>query len=111
MLVHRRRLESSLPQPVEVALHGLWIGASYGSLEPAEVRAGDVERAGGAVGDPAAEQESVYGASESTFFDSEALTCVGGRNACCVWLVETRGFEPLTPCVQSRCSPAELRPH
>ena len=28
-----------------------------------------------------------------------------------LWLVETRGFEPLTPCVQSRCSPAELRPH
>ena len=27
------------------------------------------------------------------------------------FLVETRGFEPLTPCVQSRCSPAELRPH
>ncbi len=25
--------------------------------------------------------------------------------------METRGFEPLTPCVQSRCSPAELRPH
>ena len=26
-------------------------------------------------------------------------------------LVETAGFEPATPCVQSRCSPAELRPH
>jgi hypothetical protein len=26
-------------------------------------------------------------------------------------LVETRGFEPPTPCVQSRCSPSELRPH
>ena len=24
--------------------------------------------------------------------------------------VEPRGFEPLTPCLQSRCSPAELRP-
>src|SRR5437867_3144313 len=26
-------------------------------------------------------------------------------------MVETAGFEPATPCVQSRCSPAELRPH
>src|SRR3990172_2337411 len=26
-------------------------------------------------------------------------------------MVETTGFEPATPCVQSRCSPAELRPH
>ncbi len=26
-------------------------------------------------------------------------------------LVEATGFEPVTPCVQSRCSPAELRPH
>ena len=26
-------------------------------------------------------------------------------------LVELRGFEPLTPCVQSRCSPTELQPH
>ena len=26
-------------------------------------------------------------------------------------MVELRGFEPLTPCVQSRCSPTELQPH
>ena len=26
-------------------------------------------------------------------------------------VVEVRGIEPLTPCVQSRCSPAELHPH
>ncbi len=26
-------------------------------------------------------------------------------------LVEVRGIEPLTPCLQSRCSPAELHPH
>ena len=26
-------------------------------------------------------------------------------------MVELRGFEPLTPCVQSRCSPSELQPH
>ena len=26
-------------------------------------------------------------------------------------LVELRGFEPLTPCMQSRCSPTELQPH
>ncbi len=26
-------------------------------------------------------------------------------------VVELRGFEPLTPCVQSRCSPTELQPH
>lgn len=25
--------------------------------------------------------------------------------------VEAAGFEPATPCLQSRCSPAELRPH
>ena len=25
-------------------------------------------------------------------------------------LLEQRGFEPLTPCVQGRCSPAELLP-
>ena len=25
--------------------------------------------------------------------------------------VEVRGIEPLTPCLQSRCSPAELHPH
>ena len=25
-------------------------------------------------------------------------------------VVETAGFEPATPCVQSRCSPTELRP-
>ncbi len=25
--------------------------------------------------------------------------------------METIGFEPMTPCLQSRCSPAELRPH
>ena len=25
--------------------------------------------------------------------------------------LETIGFEPMTPCLQSRCSPAELRPH
>ncbi len=25
-------------------------------------------------------------------------------------MVEVRGFEPLTPCVQSRCSPSELHP-
>ena len=24
---------------------------------------------------------------------------------------EARGIEPLTPCLQSRCSPAELHPH
>ena len=24
--------------------------------------------------------------------------------------MEVRGFEPLTPCVQGRCSPAELHP-
>ena len=27
-----------------------------------------------------------------------------------VYLVEMTGFEPVTPCVQSRCSPAELHP-
>ena len=26
-------------------------------------------------------------------------------------VVEVRGIEPLTPCLQSRCSPAELHPH
>ena len=26
-------------------------------------------------------------------------------------LVEMSGFEPPTPCVQGRCSPAELHPH
>ena len=26
-------------------------------------------------------------------------------------VVEVRGIEPLAPCVQSRCSPAELHPH
>ncbi len=26
-------------------------------------------------------------------------------------VVETMGFEPTTPCMRSRCSPAELRPH
>ena len=26
-------------------------------------------------------------------------------------LVEATGIEPVTPCLQSRCSPAELRPH
>ena len=26
-------------------------------------------------------------------------------------LVEVRGIEPLAPCLQSRCSPAELHPH
>ena len=26
-------------------------------------------------------------------------------------MVEVRGIEPLAPCVQSRCSPAELHPH
>ena len=26
-------------------------------------------------------------------------------------LVEVRGFEPLAPCMQSRCSPTELHPH
>ena len=26
-------------------------------------------------------------------------------------MVELRGFEPLTPCMQSRCSPTELQPH
>ena len=25
-------------------------------------------------------------------------------------VVEVRGVEPLTPCLQSRCSPAELHP-
>ena len=25
--------------------------------------------------------------------------------------VEVRGVEPLTPCLQSRCSPTELHPH
>ena len=29
---------------------------------------------------------------------------------CRFLLVELRGFEPLTPCVQGRCSPAELQP-
>jgi hypothetical protein len=27
------------------------------------------------------------------------------------FLVEMSGFEPPTPCVQGRCSPAELHPH
>ena len=26
-------------------------------------------------------------------------------------MVEVRGIEPLAPCLQSRCSPAELHPH
>ena len=26
-------------------------------------------------------------------------------------LVEVKGIEPLAPCMQSRCSPAELHPH
>ena len=26
-------------------------------------------------------------------------------------VVEVRGIEPLAPCMQSRCSPAELHPH
>ncbi len=26
-------------------------------------------------------------------------------------VVEATGFEPVTPCLQSRCSPAELSPH
>ena len=26
-------------------------------------------------------------------------------------VVEVRGIEPLAPCLQSRCSPAELHPH
>jgi hypothetical protein len=26
-------------------------------------------------------------------------------------MVEVRGIEPLAPCMQSRCSPAELHPH
>ena len=26
-------------------------------------------------------------------------------------MVELTGFEPVTPCLQSRCSPAELQPH
>ncbi len=28
-----------------------------------------------------------------------------------IFLVEMSGFEPPTPCVQGRCSPAELHPH
>ncbi len=34
----------------------------------------------------------------------------GAETRVVIGLVETRGFEPLTPCVQSRCSPTELRP-
>ena len=26
-------------------------------------------------------------------------------------MVEVKGIEPLAPCMQSRCSPAELHPH
>ena len=26
-------------------------------------------------------------------------------------VVEVKGIEPLAPCMQSRCSPAELHPH
>ncbi len=31
--------------------------------------------------------------------------------SCLACMVEMSGFEPLTPCLQSRCSPAELHPH
>ena len=35
-----------------------------------------------------------------------------GPNLLCLhMLVEMSGFEPPTPCVQGRCSPAELHPH
>ena len=27
------------------------------------------------------------------------------------FVVEVKGIEPLAPCMQSRCSPAELHPH
>ena len=36
----------------------------------------------------------------------------GGNPRARLWhLVEVRGIEPLAPCLQSRCSPAELHPH
>ncbi len=28
-----------------------------------------------------------------------------------IFVVEVKGIEPLAPCMQSRCSPAELHPH
>ena len=34
----------------------------------------------------------------------------GRQRRPCHLLVEAGGFEPPTPCLQSRCSPAELRP-
>ena len=49
--------------------------------------------------------------NRSISINAKAASCKAALVLNFSWMVEDDGIEPTTPCLQSRCSPAELHPH
>ncbi len=120
-MVHADRLHR-LMQTSEVALDTLGYNIAEiadakrpGPGEPLKGPSIAPYRTGRAVADAPAEERRLQGCLKPRLGVSICFLGVLWRGKIAktidgIGLVETRGFEPLTPCVQSRCFPAELYP-